>query len=238
MDKYKNINNNSTVNRNISSNPSKNVKKSKIHEHYLMRGNNNNASFISNKNNGSVQSINDLNSYNNGSIDYDDNIDMYNKKLNSDMKSESIKRTASVESLGFVEMELREAYNNPELINELNLNIVIPNLTLAVLQAAISTTNGLTNLYHNATNPNNKNSTNKFFNNKCQCTVPDPADLPIINHGNGVMDINNPNNRENCEEQPFYNEVDELINDLPDSLEMYKDINITEEGIYIYIYLY
>ncbi|OUM61756.1 hypothetical protein PIROE2DRAFT_12161 [Piromyces sp. E2] len=251
MDKYRNTsnnNNNNNINRNSSSSPPKNVKKSRTHEHYLMRGNNNstntnnntnnnnnNNSFISNRNN-STLSINDLSNNNNVSIDnrrYDyENSNPYNKKGNTETNSDSLKRTASVESIGFIEMELREAYNDPALINELNLNMIIPNLTLAVLQAAISTTNGLTNLFHNAVNPlnnKNKNNTNKFFNNKCQCTVPDPADLPIINHGKGVMDINDPNGRDRSDDQPFYNEVDDLIHDLPDSSEMYKDLHINEE---------
>jgi len=191
----------------------------------------------SNKNNGSNLSINDTdnlkhNAYNddkNNLID-DEDYDSYN---GFDSKSEGLKKTSSVESLGFIEMELQEAYNDPSLINELNLNMVIPNLTLAVLQAAITTTNGLSNLYHNAVNnPNYNKNNNKFyhFSNKCQCNVPDPMDLPIINHGKGIMDINDPNGRDQCEDQHFLNDVDELIHELPDSSDIYKDIRFDEGG--------
>jgi len=61
--------------------------------------------------------------------------------------------------------------------------------------------------------------------------VPDPMDLPIINHGKGIMDINDPNGRDQCEDQHFLNDVDELIHELPDSSDIYKDIRFDEGEI-------
>ncbi|ORX81044.1 hypothetical protein BCR32DRAFT_245186 [Anaeromyces robustus] len=217
--------NNSSLNRNSSTSQIK--KKKKSNEHYLMRRHymNSNGSNIINKNN-----INNISDDEDGS---NDNINGNTNDINNDKKLESMKKCSSVESLGFIEMELREAYNDPKLIQELNLNMAIPNLTLAVLQTAITTSNGLNNLYHNSINNTNKNKNNKPypFSNQCQCTIPDPSNLPIINHGKGIMDINDPNGRDNCDDQPVFNEIDELLHDLPDSSDMYKDIEINDDEI-------
>eukprot|EP00833_Pecoramyces_ruminatium_P001296 jgi/Orpsp1_1/1175328/evm.model.c7180000053426.1 len=231
MDKYMN----NSLNRGSSTKLKKRVINTRTTEHYLMRGinnisnNNNNTSNIINNNLSSNASINaisnsKINICNNDSIN-DINNNMNNNKNNKNNnigKQENMKKCSSIESVGFIEMELREAYNNPKLIQELNLNMTIPNLTLAILQAAITSTNGLSTLYHNSM-IGNKTNNNKFysFNNHCQCQIPDPSDLPIINHGN------DPNYRDN--DQPYCNEVDELLQELPDSSDMYNDIELKDD---------
>ncbi|ORY77169.1 hypothetical protein LY90DRAFT_665427, partial [Neocallimastix californiae] len=236
MDKYKN----NSFNKRLTSKTKKNTEL-KTTERYLMRGNINSNS-NNNINNTSISLIDDSSKSRiniNNSLKKSDgivnnNINKNNTKNeggNSDNeKPELIKKSPSIESIGFIEMELSEAYNNPRLIQELNLNMTIPNLSLAILQAAINSTNGLTTLYHNSMT-NNKNNNNKYSNNQCQCTIPDPSDLPIINHEKGILDINDPNGRNNNEDQPFLNEVDDLLQDLPDSSDMYKNIELQNDEI-------
>jgi len=236
MDKYKN----NSFNKRLTSKTKKNTEL-KTTERYLMRGNINSNS-NNNINNTSISLIDDSSKSRiniNNSLKKSDgivnnNINKNNTKNeggNSDNeKPELIKKSPSIESIGFIEMELSEAYNNPRLIQELNLNMTIPNLSLAILQAAINSTNGLTTLYHNSMT-NNKNNNNKYSNNQCQCTIPDPSDLPIINHEKGILDINDPNGRNNNEDQPFLNEVDDLLQDLPDSSDMYKNIELQNDGM-------
>jgi hypothetical protein len=213
-----NSNSNNNANNSINNKNADTKSVSSLEDSINLRTNTNDADKIDD----SIMNISNNNDNTNNNVNNNNNNNTNNNLCNNDrMKKNNnngnqsfMKKNSSVESIGFIEVELREAYNNPGLIQELNLNMIIPKLTLAMLQTAITTTNGLTTLCHNSLNSNKNNNSSNLTN---------------INQGKGIMDINDSTGRCNNDDQPFYSEVDELLHDLPDSSDMYKDIELRND---------